>query len=195
MAMSLSLAVTAGAAFNDQDKIVNTEAVDMCVALNIINGRTNGDFDPAGNVTRAEAAKMICIALNGGKEPVLSASATPVFADIAGHWAAKYIEYCTSLGIVAGDGAGKFNPNGNVKAVELAKMLLIALGYNAEHGKFLGANWDTNVNVVASQKDLYEGLEKIKESHSSLVIAPIFCTRLSTRLRRLRAFSGLRTGE
>ena len=161
MAMSLSLAVTAGAAFNDQDKIVNTEAVDMCVALNIINGRTNGDFDPAGNVTRAEAAKMICIALNGGKEPVLSASATPVFADIAGHWAAKYIEYCVSEGIVAGKSATSFDPNGNVTGVELAKMLLIALGYNAEHGKFLGANWDTNVNVVASQKDLYAGLETI----------------------------------
>ena len=164
MAMSLSLAVTAGAAFNDQDKIVNTEAVDMCVALNIINGRTDGSFDPAGNVTRAEAAKMITIALNGGKEPVLSASATPSYTDIAGHWAAKYIEYCTSLGIVAGDGAGKFNPNGNVKAVELAKMLLIAIGYNAENEKFVGKNWDTNVNVVASQKDLYEELESIDPS-------------------------------
>ena len=161
MAMSLSLAVTAGAAFNDQDKIVNEEAVDMCVALHIINGRTNGDFDPAGNVTRAEAAKMITIALNGGKEPVLSASATPIFADIAGHWAAKYIEYCVSEGIVAGKSATSFDPNGNVTGVELAKMLLIALGYNAEHGKFLGGNWDTNVNVVASQKDLYEDLEII----------------------------------
>ena len=56
MAMSLSLAVTAGAAFNDQDKIVNTEAVDMCSALNIINGYTDGSFKPEGNVTRAEAA-------------------------------------------------------------------------------------------------------------------------------------------
>jgi len=164
MAMSLSLAVTAGAAFNDQDKIVNEEAVDMCVALNIINGRTNGDFDPAGNVTRAEAAKMICIALNGGKEPVLSASATSAFADINGHWAAKYIEYCVSLGIVAGKSATQFDPNGNVTGTELAKMLLIALGYNAQHEKFVGANWDTNVNVVASQNNLYEELESIDPS-------------------------------
>ena len=164
MAMSLSLAVTAGAAFNDQDKIVNTEAVDMCSALNIINGYTDGSFKPEGNVTRAEAAKMITIALNGGKEPTLSASSTPTYSDIAGHWAAKYIEYCTSLGIVAGDGAGKFNPNGNVKAVELAKMLLIAIGYSADAEKFVGANWDTNVNVVASQKDLYEELESIDPS-------------------------------
>ena len=132
MAMSLSLAVSAGAAFNDQDKIVNKEAVDMCVALNIINGRTDGSFDPAGNVTRAEMAKMICIVLNGGKEPTLSASATPSYTDIAGHWAAKYIEYCTSLGIVAGDGAGKFNPNGLLTGAQLAKMLLVALGYKGQ---------------------------------------------------------------
>ena len=64
MAMSLALAVTAGAAFNDQDKIVNDEAVDMCVALNVINGRTDGSFDPAGNVTRAEMAKMICMTVS-----------------------------------------------------------------------------------------------------------------------------------
>ena len=86
--MSLSLAVSAGAAFNDQSKIVNTEAVDMCSALGIINGYTDGSFKPEGNVTRAEAAKMITIALNGGKEPVLSASATPSYTDIAGPWAA-----------------------------------------------------------------------------------------------------------
>lgn len=162
MAMMLSVMVVgAGAAFKDQEKIVNDEAVDMCVALKIINGYTDGSYRPEGTITRAEAAKMICIALNGGKEPVLSASATSAFADINGHWAAKYIEYCVSKGIVAGKSATQFDPNGNVTGTELAKMLLIAIGYNAENEKFVGANWDTNVNVVASQKDLYKDLETI----------------------------------
>ncbi|MBP3319732.1 MAG: S-layer homology domain-containing protein [Ruminiclostridium sp.] len=164
LSMALSLAVSAGAAFTDQNKIVNEEAVDMCVALNIINGFEDGSYRPTDNVTRGQAAKMICIALNGGKEPVLSASATPSYTDTANHWAGKYIEYCTSLGIVAGTGNGKFNPNGNVKGVELAKMLLIALGYNADTEKFVGKSWDTNVNVIASQKDLYKDLETIDPS-------------------------------
>ena len=159
MAMSLSLAVTAGAAFNDQDKIVNTEAVDMCVALNIINGRTDGSFDPAGNVTRAEMAKMICIVLNGGKEPTTATKAVPTFADIDGHWAEGYIEYCFAKGVVAGKSATEFAPNAGVTGTEAAKMLLVALGYNAEIEKMVGANWALYTNVLANQDGLYEDLE------------------------------------
>ena len=164
MAMSLSLAVTAGAAFNDQDKIVNTEAVDMCVALNIINGRTDGSFDPAGNVTRAEMAKMICIVLNGGKEPATATKAVPTYADIDGHWAEGYIEYCSTKGVVAGVGGGNFNPNGSVTGSQAAKMLLVALGYNADVEKMVGANWELYTNVLANQDGLYEDLESMDPS-------------------------------
>ena len=143
MAMMLSVMVVgAGAAFKDQEKIVNDEAVDMCVALNIINGYTDGSYKPEGTITRAEACKMICVALNGGKEPVLGTNATATFTDIKGHWAEGYIEYCVAEGIVAGIGGGKFNPNGNVTGSQFAKMLLIALGYRADHEKFVGNAWE-----------------------------------------------------
>ncbi|MDO4516967.1 MAG: S-layer homology domain-containing protein [Bacillota bacterium] len=162
MAVMLSVMVVgAGAAFSDQSKIKNTEAVDACVALNIINGYTDGSYKPEGTITRAEACKMICIALNGGKEPVLGTNATPTFTDIKGHWAEAYIEYCVSLGVVAGVGGGKFDPNGNVTGSQFAKMLLIGLGYNAEHAKFLGNAWEVNVNVVASEKGLYDELSSM----------------------------------
>ncbi len=162
MAMMLSVMVVgAGAAFKDQNKIVNTEAVDMCEALNIINGYTDGSFKPEGTITRAEACKMICVALNGGKEPVLGTSATATFTDIKGHWAEGYIEYCVSEGIVAGIGGGKFAPNATVTGSQFAKMLLIALGYRADHENFLGNAWEVNVNVKASAKGLYEDLESM----------------------------------
>ena len=165
MAMMLSVMVVgAGAAFKDQEKIVNTEAVDACAALNIINGYTDGSFKPEGTITRAEACKMICVALNGGKEPVLGTSATASFTDTKGHWAEGYIESCVAQGIVAGIGGGKFNPNGNVTGSQFAKMLLIALGYSADHEKFVGNAWEVNVNVVATQKDLYEDLETMDVS-------------------------------
>ena len=159
MAMMLSVMVVgAGAAFKDQNKIVNEEAVDMCSALNIINGYTDGSYRPEGNITRAEACKMICIALNGGKDPVLGTNATPTFTDIKGHWAEKYIEYCVSEGIVAGVGGGKFAPAGNVTGSQFAKMLLIAMGYRADAEDFVGSAWEVNVNVKASAKGLYEDL-------------------------------------
>ena len=164
--MMLSVMVVgAGAAFSDQSKIKNTEAVDACTALNIIGGYPDGSFKPEGNITRAEVTKMICVALNGGKEPNLATNATPTFSDVRTNansaWAEKYIESCASQGIVSGVGAGKFAPAGNVTGTQLAKMLLVALGYKSENEGFTGNAWATNVNVRAAQKGLYKGLEKM----------------------------------
>ena len=169
VAMMLSVMVVgAGAAFSDQSKIKNTEAVDACTALNIIGGYPDGSFKPEGNITRAEVTKMICVALNGGKEPNLATNATPTFSDVRTNansaWAEKYIESCASQGIVSGVGAGKFAPAGNVTGTQLAKMLLVALGYKSENEGFTGNAWATNVNTVASAKGLYAGLETIDPS-------------------------------
>ena len=72
VAMLLSVMVVGtGAAFSDQDSIKNKEAVDVCTTLNIIAGMEDGSYRPANNVTRAQMCKMICVALNGGKEPTL----------------------------------------------------------------------------------------------------------------------------
>ena len=167
--MMLSVMVVgAGAAFSDQSKIKNTEAVDACTALNIIGGYPDGSFKPEGNITRAEVTKMICVALNGGKEPNLATNATPTFSDVRTNansaWAEKYIESCYAQGIVSGVGAGKFAPAGNVTGTQLAKMLLVALGYKSENEGFTGNAWATNVNTIASAKGLYEGLEKLDVS-------------------------------
>ena len=166
VAMMLSVMVVgAGAAFSDQSKIKNTEAVDACTALNIIGGYPDGSFKPEGNITRAEATKMICVALNGGKDPATSTNATPTFSDVRTNanaaWAEGYIESCVAQGIVSGVGGGKFAPAGNVTGVQLAKMLLVALGYNSDIESFTGNAWATNVNVRATQRGLYDGLEKM----------------------------------
>ena len=167
--MMLSVMVVgAGAAFSDQSKIKNTEAVDACTALNIIGGYPDGSFKPEGNITRAEVTKMICVALNGGKNPAVSTNTTPTFSDVRNNanaaWAEGYIESCAAQGIVSGVGGGKFAPNGNVTGVQLAKMLLVSLGYKSENEGFTGNAWATNVNVRAAQKGLYEGLEKMDTS-------------------------------
>ena len=169
VAMMLSVMVVgAGAAFSDQSKIKNTEAVDACTALNIIGGYPDGSFKPEGNITRAEVTKMICVALNGGKEPNLATNATPTFSDVRTNansaWAEKYIESCYAQGIVSGVGGGKFAPAGNVTGTQLAKMLLVALGYKSENEGFTGNAWATNVNTIASAKGLYAGLEKLDVS-------------------------------
>ena len=168
VAVMLSVMVMgAGAAFSDQDKIENTEAVDACVALNIIGGYEDGSYHPERNIKRSEITKMICVALNGGKEPNVSTNVTPTFNDVRGTnaaWAEGYIESCVAQGIVSGVGGGRFSPNGNVTGSQLAKMLLVCLGYDAGIEGFVGNAWATNVNVIASQKGLYEGLENMDTS-------------------------------
>ncbi|MCI5499813.1 MAG: S-layer homology domain-containing protein, partial [Clostridiales bacterium] len=108
------------------------------------------------------------VALNGGKEPTLSVPATPTFKDVRNDansaWAEKYIESCVAQGIVGGVGNGMFQPSQNVTGSQLAKMLLVALGYKSDIEGFGGTAWDTNVNVLATQKGLYDELENIDVS-------------------------------
>ncbi len=161
--MMLSIMVVgAGAAFADQSDIdtKHQEAVDMCVALNIITGFENGKFMPNDNVTREQMAKMICVLDNGGKEPQLSAGNT--FTDVpADRWSNKYIEACASRGVVVGVGGGKFAPAGKVTATQAAKMLLVELGYDDDIQQYSGSDWATKVNVDATKKGYYEDLEDI----------------------------------
>ena len=161
--MVLSMMVVgAGAAnyddFSDKDEIVNTEAVQMLVELGVLQGKDTGAFDPTGIITRGEMAKIICVVLNKGQDPNLGAVNSNTYTDTVGHWAAPYIEYCTTLGIVAGKGDGTFAPNDTVTGSEAAKMLLVALGYNAQYENMIGANWAVATNVLANKNGLYDGL-------------------------------------
>ena len=94
LAMMLSLMVVgAGAAFIDQSDIddVHQDAVNMCVSLSIIDGFEDGSFQPNGNVTREQMAKMICVLDNGGKDPQGATGNT--FTDVpADRWSNKYVE-------------------------------------------------------------------------------------------------------
>ena len=160
--MSVGASAVNASDFTDADEIVNKDAVSTMTALGIINGKEDGSyFDPTGTVTRAEMAKMLCVAINGGVDPVLGVKDTPTFTDIKGHWAESYIEYCAANGIIAGRGNNKFDPTGTVSATEAAKMLLGVLGYNAEKSGLVGNDWAINTNVLANQNGLYKNLSNL----------------------------------
>ena len=150
LAMVLGMTITASAAFTDDAKITYKDAVNVLTGLGVINGKPNGGFDPQGNLTRAEACKILTYLL--GFEDV---KGTPSFKDAQQSWAANFIAFCESEGLVAGTGAGKFEPNGTLTGFAWAKMLLCAAGYNAEAEGFTGSNWAINVQKalnVAGQK-------------------------------------------
>ena len=168
VAMMLSVMVMgAGAAFTDQDKIVNEEAVDMISALGIVDGYEDDSFQPEKNIERGEAAKMIAVMLNGGKDAVQDTSVSS-FNDVLGSadaWANKYIEYGVSKGILAGVGGDRFAPASNVTGTQLAKMLLVSLGYDADKEGYLDDTyWAVNVNTDASSAGLFAGLDSMDVS-------------------------------
>ena len=60
MTMSL-VTVSAGAKdFTESTKIQYTEAVDVMSAVKVIDGYTDGSFNPSATLTRGAAAKIIC---------------------------------------------------------------------------------------------------------------------------------------
>ncbi|WP_087065511.1 S-layer homology domain-containing protein [Intestinibacillus massiliensis] len=159
MAFAMAFTMMAGAAFTDQADIKATEAVDMLTALNVINGNPDGSFNPDGTVTRAEMAKMIYV-LRTGKDTADNFSTTPTtFTDINGHWAAGFIKYCQTMGIIAGESATKFNPDGTVTGTQAAKMLLVTIGYDQTKAGLVGTGWDTKTNALASENGLLDDVD------------------------------------
>ena len=147
----------AGAAFTDQaDVKVDAEVVDTLVSLGVINGYTDGSFKPNDTVTRAEMAKMIYVLRTGKSDASAYNNEKTTFADINGHWAAGYVKYCQSLGIIAGQSATTFAPDQTVTAQEAAKMLLVTLGYDAQKAGLVGINWASKTNALADENGLLE---------------------------------------
>ena len=163
LAMILSVSVFAGyttdsykdAAAIDKDA---AESVELLYALDIMTGDEKGNFNPNATITRAEVAKMIYVILNKGNDDKAATYAVAnLFTDVpATAWYAGYINYLAALGLVNGS-EGKFYPTNPVKTAEAAKMLLTAIGYNAEDRQYVGANWAKNVLSDASIVGLLAG--------------------------------------
>ena len=164
LVMTMSLVTISNAAFSDADKISHDEAVDVLNTLGVINGMPDGSYNPAGNVTRAEMAKMISIIMLGDVDASAFVGTATGLTDIKGHWAEGYIQYCYSQGIIAGRGDGTFAPNANVTAVEAAKMLLGAIGYNATVQGYTGADWAINVTRDAQLSGFYTDLKGLSSN-------------------------------
>ena len=162
VAMMASFAVSAGAAsFTDNAKIVYDNAVKLLSDLDVINGFTDGSFNPEGNVTRAQTAKMIAYIMNGGEDASSTFAASAKFNDVAnGYWAANSIGYCATKEIVAGAGNNLYYPNNDVTGVQLAKMALVALGYDPTIEKLTGSAWAINTINLAEDAGLFDDMNK-----------------------------------
>ena len=143
--------------FTDKAEIVNQDAVAVTSAIGMFEGYEDGSFGPENVVTRAEMAVIICTMLYGAGVNVNQFAETNVFTDVPA-WAQGYVNLCSSLGIVAGVGDGKFDPNATVTTAQAVLMLCRALGYFQNAADF-GDNWMLAATAKGTALGLYGDLK------------------------------------
>jgi len=168
--MVLATMATASAAFTDAAQIDNKAAAELLTQVGVITGDLNSAFNPTALVTRGQMATMLYRALNKGVDDGAYLYAglgnACKFTDVsAANWDRNYIYYAYSVGIISGgtrdaNGYAKFNPNAGVTGYAAAKMILVALGYNAEKEGLVGPDWEINALLLANSVGLFANFDK-----------------------------------
>ena len=165
LVMTLSLAVSANAAFKDDTKISDdyAEAVAVLNGMGVFKGYEDGSFKPEGNITRAEVATIVyrIYTADVAKNDKSGLYATyNKFSDMAGAgWAQGYIGYCANASLVKGYPDGTFKPSGKVTGYEVLAMILRAVGYD-KNNEFSGADWALHVAQTAQQLGILDNVAK-----------------------------------
>jgi len=107
-----------GTTFEDIVYSENITAIEALAARGIINGKSEGIFDPDAGMTRAEFAAIITRGLG------LTAKDTGVFTDVSSTaWYAGFVGTASAYGIVNGVGENRFDPEAAITRQEAAVMI------------------------------------------------------------------------
>lgn len=141
--------------FTDVADVNYKEAADYLVAAGVVHGVGGNRLNPNGTLTRAEAATLVAYMLLG-KEAADAYKPTELpFTDVSkNHWAAGYIQFCSNQGIISGRGNGIFDPDANVTGLEMASMLLRALGYGGT--KDPSITWPAGVQAKSLELGMFD---------------------------------------
>jgi len=157
--------VASAAQVNDYNKISGyaKEAVQALVDQGVIQGDTNGNFNPLNTVTRAQAAEIFTKALE------LEANGDVNFKDVkAGAWYYNSIAAVVANGIFEGVSATEFAPNKSLTRSEAAKILVEAFGLEGEAdlSEFADASqvkpWAKKYLEIAVANGVFEGTDANK---------------------------------
>ena len=158
LALSVSslVAVNASSYTDVADTASYAEAVEVLSALGIVSGYGDGTFKPEGEVTRAEAAKMLVGAVNLIEEAD-TATGKSQFTDIADdYWATGFVNVGVAQGYINGVGNGKFAPQSNVTYAQMCKMLTTITNY----GSYAASNggYPAGYTSMAAQVGINKGV-------------------------------------
>ncbi len=124
-------AQTAGSPlFSDISGVRQASAITFLASAGVVQGVSSGSFDPGGTITRAEMAKIVVNLVGKGNVAAALQNETPAFTDASSipTWAWGYVNVAADMGIVNGFPDGSFQPNTPVTDVQVAAMLIRAIG-------------------------------------------------------------------
>lgn len=160
MVMSLIVVGASAKDFTDSGTITYDEAIDVISALEVVDGYTDGSFQPNTQLNRGQAAKIICNLILGVAAADNLAAVSAPFPDVpATHHFAGYISYCAQEGIISGYADGYFRPGNTLSGYAFMKMLLGALGYDQNNEGLVGTNWSIQVAKLVQGIGLDADLE------------------------------------
>lgn len=106
------------------------EDIETLASEKVLAGYPGGIFMPTKAVGRAEFVKMLVESLGFSKKTSYNGD----FNDVpSSHWAWPYVEAAYALGIVSGYGEKLFQPEAQIKRVEMAAMLLRSGVYSRDY--------------------------------------------------------------
>lgn len=134
---------------------IYNDAVSRLGDLGIINGFTDGSYQPYSTLTRAQFAKIVVCAMDKEDEAKANSVSTS-FRDVDQYyWAVPYINYVSKNGIIIGYADGTFAPEKNITYAEAITVLVRAMGYSETE---VGYYWPQNYLDKASSLGITESI-------------------------------------
>lgn len=155
-AMLLVMVTTSASAasFADTEGENCETAVRVLAGLGIVEGKTEGAYEPDSALTRAEMATIILRTMNMAE----NASGKDIFTDVSSsHWSYANVTAAYDLGIVNGTSAATFEPDTAVTYEQAVKMVVAALGYTVQAEDAGG--YPSGYLAKAAQLDILRGVK------------------------------------
>ncbi len=148
----ISIIPVSAASFSDLETSDAREEAELLCDLGILIGKSETEFDPDSDVTRAEMA-VIIMRLLGMNTPTGVSS----FKDVpSSHFASAHIAAATQMGIIHGIDAETFLPDAPITLAQAVKMLVVTLGYS-DYAESQGG-YPTGYLAQAIQLGLIQGI-------------------------------------
>jgi len=147
-------------------------------ALHLFQGDENGNFNPSGNLSRAEFSAVLSRLL---KLETKSIDSPASFEDVqTNDWYSGYVQAVKNAGLLNGDAEGNFNPNQDITREQMAVVLgrLLELGgfKNSEREQALAfsdneqiSEWAAHYIQLAVQAGLINGKDNGKFDPNALL--------------------------